>query len=88
VGLLGSYSNPEIQKRLVELSEKLDRLAASDAAPRPSRRSDRKIRAGVVPKAIVRALAESVEPKRARDIHAAVEELLGMKVPASSVRTG
>jgi hypothetical protein len=31
-------------------------------------------------------LAESVEPRRVRDIHAAVEELLGIPVPVSSVK--
>ena len=86
MGLLGSYSNPEIQGRLRRLSEKLDRLAASGAAPRPSARRDRKLRGGLVPKAIERVLGESGGPMRARDIHAEVEELLGMSVPASSVK--
>jgi hypothetical protein len=39
-----------------------------------------------VPKAIERVLADSGEPMRARDIHAEVEETLGMSVPASSVK--
>ena len=81
MGLLGSYSNPEIQGRLRRLSEKLERLAASDSAPRPSGRQDQRLRAGLVPKAIERVLADSSEPMRARDIHAEVEELLGRSVP-------
>jgi hypothetical protein len=86
MGLLECYSNPEIQGRLRQLSDKLERLAANHAAPRPSARRDRKLRAGVVPKAIERVLADSGEPMRARDIHAEVEELLGASVPASSVK--
>jgi hypothetical protein len=50
--LLGSYSNPEIQGRLRQLSEKLERLEASDAAPCPSGRQDRRLRGGLVPGAI------------------------------------
>jgi hypothetical protein len=86
MGLLGCYSNPEIQERLRQLSDKLDRLVASDAAPRPSVRQDRKLRGGIVPKAIERVLADAGKPMRVRDVHAEVEELLGMSVPASSVK--
>lgn len=86
MGLLGSYSNPEIQARIRHLSEKLERLATSDAAPCPSARRDRKLRAGLVPKAIERVLREACGPMRARDIHAEVEGLLGRSVPASSVK--
>lgn len=86
MGLLGCYSNQKIHARLRQLSDKLDRLAASHVAPRPSTRQDRKLRTGLVPKAIERVLADSYEPMRARDIHAEVEEMLGMSVPASSVK--
>jgi hypothetical protein len=86
MGLLGCYSNPEIQERLRQLSDKLDRLVASDAAPRPSVRQDRKLRGGIVPKAIERVLADAGKPMRVRDVHAEVEEFLGMSVPASSVK--
>jgi hypothetical protein len=86
MGLLGCYSNPEIQGRLRRLSEKLERLAASNAAPRPSGRQDQRLRGGLVPKAIQRVLHEAPGPMRARDIHAEVEELLGRSVPASSVK--
>lgn len=47
-----------------------------------------KLRGGLVPKAIERVLEDSSGPMRARDIHTEVEELLGMSVPASSVKTG
>jgi hypothetical protein len=86
MGLLGCYSNPEIQRRLRQLSDKLDRLAASNAALRPSARQDRRLRGGLVPEAIERVLVDSGKPMRARDIHAEVEELLGVSVPASSVK--
>lgn len=87
MGLLGCYSNPEIRGRLRQLSDKLERLVASDAAPRPSGRRDRRLRSGLVPKAIERVLhREAPGPIRARDIHAEVEELLRRSVPASSVK--
>jgi hypothetical protein len=68
------------------LSDILDRLAASDAVPRLSARHDRKLRGGLVPKAVERVLADSSEPMRARDIHTKVEKILGRPVPASSVK--
>jgi hypothetical protein len=86
MGLLGCYSNPEIQDRLRRLSEKLDRLVISDPTPRPSGRQDRRLRGGLVPGAIEKILHEATDPMRARDIHADVEELLGRSVPASSVK--
>lgn len=86
MGLLGAYSNPEIQGRLRQLSEKLDRLAASNAAPRPSARHDRRLRGGLVPQAIERVLSQAAGPMRACDIHAEVEDLLGRSVPVSSVK--
>jgi hypothetical protein len=86
MGLLGGYSNPEIQGRLRRLSEKLDQLTTSDAPPRPSARHDRRLRSGLVPDAIMRVLAGSVEPMRARDIHAEVEALIGQSVSPSAVK--
>jgi hypothetical protein len=86
MGLLGCYSNPEIQGRLRQLSEKLARLAASNAAPRHSGRQDQRLRAGLVPQAIEQILREATSPMRARDIHAEVEDLLGKSVPVSSVK--
>ena len=86
MGLLGSYSNPEVQERIGRLSEKLERLVASNAVPRPSGRQDRKLRGGLVPKAIEHVLREAPGPMRARDVHAEVEEMLSRSVPASSVK--
>jgi hypothetical protein len=86
MGLLGAYSNPQVQERLRRLSDKLDRLAASEAAPRASIRLDRRLRSGLVPKAIMEVLTASVEPMRVRDIHAEVEELIGQPVSPSAVK--
>jgi hypothetical protein len=86
MGLLGCYSNPEIQGRLRRLSEKLDRLAVSKAVPQRSARNDRRLRGGLVPKAIEQVLNQAAGPMRARDIHAEVEDLLGRSVPVSSVK--
>lgn len=85
MGLLGSYSNPEVQGSLRRLAAELDRLIAQKGAPRRSRRSDRKLRNGLVPRAIQRVLADAGEPMRVRDIYAAVEDRLSMPVPMSSV---
>ncbi|MGC2372796.1 MAG: hypothetical protein WA484_02875 [Solirubrobacteraceae bacterium] len=86
MGLLGCYSNPEIQGRLRRLSDKLERLVASNAAPRPSHRQDKRLRSGLVPKAIERVLRDALGPMQAHDIHAGVEEVLGRSVPTSSVK--
>jgi hypothetical protein len=86
VGLMGAYSHPDIQGRVRQLAEKLDQLAASNAARRPSGRQDRKLRPGLVAKAIQQVLADAHGPMRARDIHAAVEDLLSRSVSTSSVK--
>jgi hypothetical protein len=86
MGLLGCYSNPEIQGRLRQLSDRLDRLASSSVALRPATRRDQRLRGGLVPKAIERVLADAGRPMRAREIHTEVEELLGRSVPISSVK--
>jgi hypothetical protein len=85
MGLLGSYSNPESQRRLRRLADELDRLATQDSPPRYSQRQDRKLRNGLVPRAIQQVLADAEEPMRVRDIYAAVQDRLGMRVPVSSV---
>lgn len=85
MGLLGTYSNPEIQARLRRLAEALDRLAASEDPARPSMRQGRKLRNGLVPRAIQQVLADASVPMRACDIHGAVEDLLGCSVPVSSI---
>ena len=85
MGLLGSYSNPEIQGRLRRLAAEVDRFTAQIGGPRPTRRQDRKLRNGLVPRAIQCVLAEAGEPMRVQDVYAAVEDRLGMPVPKSSV---
>jgi hypothetical protein len=86
MGIVGAYSHPEIQGRLRQLAEKLDRLAVSNDPRRHASRNDRNIRCGLVAKAIQQVLAETAGPMRARDIHAAVEDLLGRSVPTSSIK--
>lgn len=84
--LVGALSNHEIQEQLRRLSEKLDLLAAKDAAPRPSARANRRLQSGLVPEAIMRILSQSVEPMRMKDIHAEVERDLGQLVSRSGVK--
>jgi hypothetical protein len=86
VGLVEALSNPATQERLVRLSEKLAKIAASGAAPRSSVRTDRRLRSGLVPQAIMRVLSESVEPMRMKDIHAEVEQLLDRSVTRSAIK--
>ncbi len=85
MGLLGAYSNPEIQARLRRLAEALDKLAASKDPPQPSVRQGRKLPNGLVPRTIQKVLADAPGPMRACDIHDAVEDLLGCSVPTSSI---
>jgi hypothetical protein len=88
VGLLGHYSNQDLQGSLARLARK---LAAVQANGEPQRQlatcRQRPRRPGWVLKAIVRVLADRGEPMRAKDIHAAVEAALGEPVAASSVKT-
>ncbi len=68
------------------LVEKLDQLAASGAAARPSHRAGRKLRNGLVPRAIEKVLDDAGRPMRVCDIHVAVEDMLGLPVPMNSVK--
>jgi hypothetical protein len=85
VGLLGALSNLESQERLGRLAAKLDRLAASTAAPRPTPLEPKR-RCGEVSKAVVEVLREFGGPLRMVEIHAAVEGLLGETVPRSTIK--
>lgn len=78
--------NPTVQERLRGLADKLDQVAAGADARRVSRRADRQLPGGLVPKAIMRVLAESVEPLRVAAIHEAVELQLGQVVSRSTVK--
>lgn len=83
--LLGTLSNLESQERLGRLAAKLDRLAGSDAAPRPTPLTPKR-RCGDVSKAVVEVLREFGGPLRMIEIHAAVEALLGETVPRSTIK--
>lgn len=87
MGVLGAYSNHDAQERLRRLAEKLGRLAAADASPRPSMRRDRRLRSGLLPDAIMRVLNESVEPVRVSEVHVLVELMLDQRVSKSAVKT-
>jgi hypothetical protein len=87
--LLGLYSNQDLQGSLGHLAEKLAAVRAGGGPrwqPVSCRRRPR--RPGWVLKAVVRVLADRGEPMHVRDIHAAVEALVGEPVPPSSVRGG
>lgn len=84
--LLGALSNQAQQERLQQLADKLDRLAASKAQPRPSARVDQRIRSGVVLQAVARVLATAKRPLRACEIHRAVSTLLKQPVPYGTVK--
>ena len=86
MGFLGALSNISTQERLEKLSAMLAKIAASDAKRRPSARSDRLLRSGLVPDAIAQVLTESEGPMRAGEIHIEVERVLGRQVPRSSVK--
>jgi hypothetical protein len=68
------------------LGQKLEQIAASNARPRSSARSDRRLQSGLVPKAIMQVLSESVEPMRMMDIHAEIERTLDRPVSRSAVK--
>jgi hypothetical protein len=82
--LVEALSNSEIQVQMGRA--KLEQIAASDAQPRSSTRSDLRLRSGLVPKAIMQVLGEAVEPMRMMDIHTEVERVLGRSVSRSAVK--
>jgi hypothetical protein len=86
VELVEALSDSELQDRLGRLATKLEQVAASDARPRSSARSDLRVRSGLVPKAITQVLGESVEPMRIKDIHVEVERVFDRSVSRSAVK--
>ena len=85
MGFVGTLSNPDVQERLGRLAAKLDRLAGSDAAPRPTACAS-KGRCGDISKAVGEVLQEFGGPLRMVEIHAAVEALRGETVPRSTIK--
>jgi hypothetical protein len=83
--IFGALSNPETQEPLGRLAKKLDMIKAEGAAPR-STPLGRSLRIGAIPEAIMRVLADSVEPMRMRDIQTEVEALVGQPVSRSAVK--
>jgi hypothetical protein len=87
MGLLGHYSNHDLHGSLGRLAEKLAAVRASGGPRRrPVACRQRARPPGWVLKAVVQVLADRDEPMRAKDIHAAVEALVGEPVPRSSVK--
>ncbi len=85
--LLGHYSNHDLQGSLRRLAGELAAVRASGGPRRqPVARRQRARRPGWVLKVVVEVLTDRREPMRARDIHAAVEGLVGEPVPRSSVK--
>lgn len=85
--LLGTLGSQETRSRLGRLAKKLaDVRASGESRPRRVACRQRPHRPGWVLKAIVEVLADREEPMRAKDIHAAVEALLGEPVLWSSVK--
>jgi hypothetical protein len=85
--LLGHYSNHDLQGSLRRLAGKLAAVRASGGPRRrPAACRQRVRRPGWVLKAVVQVLTDRGEPMRAKDIHAAVEALVGEPVPRSSVK--
>jgi hypothetical protein len=85
--LIGVLSNHELQGSLGRVAKKLAALRASSGPRRAvvaCRQRPR--RPGWVLTAVVQVLANRGEPMRAKDIHAAVEALLGAPVAWSSVK--
>jgi hypothetical protein len=84
VGVLGSQ---ETRSGLDRLVKKLAGVRASGGAQRPvTVCRQRPRRPGWVLKAVVQVLADRGEPMRAKDIHVAVEALVGEPVAWSSIK--
>lgn len=82
----GVLSNQDLQARLRRVVKKLAVVRATGAVRERHSRRQRPRRPGWVVKAIVKVLADRGEPMRAKDIHTAVEALIGEPVGWSSVK--
>ena len=83
--LVGALSNLEVQSRLRRLSEKLDGIATSEVPRRPTAFAGRR-RPGALTAAIEQVLAAAACPMRMYEIHTAAEDLLGQRIPRSTVK--
>jgi len=87
--LLGIYSNQDLQGSLSRLAKKLAAVRISGGPRRrPVSCRRRPRRPGWMLKAVVWVLTDRSEPMHVRDIHAAVEALVGESVPLSSIKGG
>ena len=85
VGLAGQLSNPIVKTKWANLQGGLAELRTSSTPVRPSERP-RAVRArGQVRDLIIHLLQKADQPIRARDIHRAVEQVLGEEVAWSSI---
>lgn len=84
--VVGALSNQDLQGQLRRLVTTLAAIRTGGAARERRSCRQRPRRPGWVVKAIVKVLAEQDEPMRAKDIHAAVEALVGEPVRWSSVK--
>lgn len=82
----GVLSNQDLQWRLRRVVKKLAVLRARGEVRERHSCRQRSRRPGWVTKAVVTVLAERDEPMRVKDIHAAVEALIGGPVAWSSVK--
>jgi len=81
--LNGALSNPRLRVELPPLKALLARVGKQASTADTSRLLGR--RQGAVLEAATAVLRRSEKPLRARDVHAAVEAMLGVTVPPSSV---
>lgn len=84
--LSGVLSNQDLQGRLRRVVKKLVAVRATGEVREHRSCRQRPRRPGWVVKAIVRVMADREEPMRAKEIHDAVEALLGEPVGWSSVK--
>lgn len=82
----GVLSNHDLQERLRRLIKKLAALRSKGEVQERRSCRERPRRPGWVVKAVVNVLTNREEPMRAKDIHVAVEALVGEPVSWSSVK--
>jgi hypothetical protein len=88
IEVLGTYSNPDLQGSLSRLAGKLATVRANGRPRRqPATCRRRPRRPGWVLKAVVQVLADRSDAMPVRDIHEAVEAMLGEPVAKSSIKT-